>query len=120
MSKAAASVARAVAWPAAGLGVWAAHFGAIYAIHAFACERGFAGEQLFGIPWVMAMILGVTILALLMLGLLFWLGYPGGALTQGGEAEPRFTLWFGAIACVVSAFAVVFQAAPAMVLPPCS
>ncbi len=119
MSVVVASAARAVIWPAAGLAVWAGHFGALYAIHAFACERGMEGGTLLGMPWVVAMVAGATVLALLVLALIFVLARPGGEITEGGEAEPRFTLWFGAAGCVVSGFAILFQAAPAMVLPAC-
>ena len=114
-----ASATRAVIWPAAGLAVWGAHFGAIYAIHAHACERGMAGKALLGLPWVPALVVGATLLALVVLAVLILLARPGGAATDGGEAEPRFTLWFGAAACVVAGFAILFQAAPAMVLPAC-
>lgn len=114
-----ASATRAVIWPAAGLAVWGAHFGAIYAVHAHACERDMAGRELLGLPWVPALVGGATILALVVLAVLILLARPGGAVTDGGEAEPRFTLWFGAAACVVAGFAILFQAAPAMVLPAC-
>jgi len=115
----AASAARAVIWPAAGLAVWAAHFGGIYAIHAFACERGFQDATLLGLPWVAVLVVALTVLALVALLLLFLLARPRGAVTEGGEAEPDFTRWFGAAACVVAAFAIMFQAAPALVLPVC-
>ncbi|MCR0983727.1 hypothetical protein [Roseomonas populi] len=115
----AASAARAVLWPAAGLAVWGAHFGAIYAVHAHACERGLQAGQLLGLPWVAALVAAATLLALAALALLFLLAQPVRAATEGGEPEPGFTRWFGAAACVLAGFAVLFQAAPAAVLPAC-
>jgi len=113
------SVARAVLWPSLGLAIWALHFTAIYALHAFACERDYGERTLLGLPWVMASVAGVTALALALLAAIFVAIRPRGPVLDGGEAEPRFTLWFGAGACAISAFAVVFQAMPAMVLPTC-
>jgi hypothetical protein len=114
-----ASAARAVLWPAAGLAVWGAHFGGIYAIHSFACERGFQDATLLGLPWVATLVVALTILALAALVGLFLLARPRGRVTEGGEAEPEFTRWFGGAACVAAGFAILFQAAPALVLPVC-
>ncbi|WP_338664890.1 hypothetical protein VQH23_06875 [Pararoseomonas sp. SCSIO 73927] len=115
----AASVARAVLWPAAGLAVWGAHFGGIYAIHAHACERALESRPLLGLPWVPALVAAVTVLALVALVLLVLLAQPVKGAMEGGEPEPGFTRWFGAAACVLAGFAVLFQAAPAAVLPAC-
>jgi hypothetical protein len=114
-----ASAARAVLWPAAGLAVWGAHFGGIYAIHSFACERGFQDATLLGLPWVATLVVALTILALAALVGLFLLARPRGRVTEGGEAEPEFTRWFGGAACVAAGFSILFQAAPALVLPVC-
>jgi hypothetical protein len=106
---------------AAGLALWAVHFGVIYAINALACERGLAGTRLLGLPWAPALIGLATLAALLPLGLVLWsavsrLGQP---LTEGGEAEPRFTRWFAAATAGYAILAVLFQAAPALLVPPC-
>ncbi|WP_458094579.1 hypothetical protein [Roseomonas sp. WA12] len=118
----AASVTRAVILPSAGFLVWAAHFGALYAVHAHACERDMAARHLLGMPWVAVLVVGATVLSLAVLAVLFRLTWPGtgprGA-TEAREAEPDFTRWFGATACVMAGFAVVFEAVPALVLPAC-
>ena len=106
---------------AIGLAVWAAHFGAIYAANALACESGLAGRRLLGLPLVPALVAGFTLLALAALGVvlrasLARLDPPWG---EGGEAEPRFTTWFAAAAAALAMQAVLLQAAPAQVLPPC-
>jgi hypothetical protein len=107
---------------AAGLAVWAAHFGAVYGVHALACERTWAGGTLLGLPFVPAAIGGLTLLALLALVLIYRAArrrMPVGPRSEGGEAEPRFTAWFAAATAAYSALAVVFQAAPALLVPGC-
>jgi len=107
---------------AAGLAVWAAHFGAIYATNALACERGLTGPTwLLGLPFVPAMVAGFTLAALAALALLLRsaLSRLDPPLDEGGEAEPRFTRWFAAATSALAALAVLFQAAPALVVPPC-
>ncbi|MDP3418249.1 hypothetical protein [Falsiroseomonas sp.] len=106
---------------AGGLMLWALHFTLIYAINAFACERGYEAASLFGLPWVPAMI-GLATLAILLPLLLILRGTVrtlGTPVLEGGEAEPRFTTWFAAAVAGYSLLAVLFQAAPALVLPAC-
>jgi len=106
----------------AGLAVWAAHFGAIYATNALACERGLAsGPGVLGLPFVPTVVAGLTLAALAVLGLLLrWaLARLDPPLDEGGEAEPRFTRWFAAATSALAALAVLFQAVPALVVPPC-
>ncbi|WP_270933715.1 hypothetical protein [Falsiroseomonas oryzae] len=106
----------------AGLAIWAAHFGGIYAVHALACEREWASWRVLGLPWAPASVLALTVLALGALALVFASACPHlriGPWDEGGEAEPRFTAWFAAAAAAYSAVAVLFQAAPALMLPGC-
>ncbi|NKC32849.1 hypothetical protein [Falsiroseomonas selenitidurans] len=113
--------AYAVLASAGGLVLWALHFTALYAINAFACERGYEQALLFGLPWVPTMVGLATIAILLPLGLLLgWsLAGLGGPVAEGGEAEPRFTRWFAAAAAAYALLAVLFQAAPALLMPAC-
>ncbi|MGK7861192.1 hypothetical protein [Falsiroseomonas sp. E2-1-a4] len=111
----------AVLASAGGLALWALHFTFIYVINAFACERGYEGASLFGLPWVPAMIGLATLvivvpLLLILRGTTRTLGLP---VTEGGEAEPRFTNWFAAAVAGYSLLAVLLQAAPSLVLPAC-
>jgi len=119
VSALAASAARAVIWPAAGLLVWAAHFAGIYAVHAHACERGLAARSLLGLPWVATLVMALTALALVALATLFALARPVRTTFGDKDTEPDFTRWFGAAACIVAGFAVLFEAVPALVLPAC-
>lgn len=102
----------------AGLVVWAAHFTAIYAVTAVACERGLVGHTLLGLPFVAALVGVATVVALALLGLLVRWGAQV-PLTEGGEAEPRFSRWFAASSGVLAALAVSFQAMPVLLLPGC-
>ena len=104
-----------------GLVVWAAHFGAIYATAALACERGLTETRLLGLPFVPAMVAALTLLALGALGLVVRGAEAGRAppLDEGGEAEPRFTAWLALAGAALGGLAVLFQAVPAMVLPAC-
>jgi hypothetical protein len=111
-----------VLWSTGGLVIWAAHFTAIYATTALACERGLDGTHLLGLPFVPAMVAAWTLLALGGLGLMMRgaLAGLGAPLDEGGEAEPRFTRWFALAGAALAALAVLFQAVPAMVLPACA
>lgn len=99
---------------ALGLGIWAAHFTAIYAANALACERGVGN-----VPLLVALFTLVALgaLALVMRASLRRVGPP---LDEGGETEPRFTSWFAAATAGLSALAVIFQALPAFLLPGCA
>ena len=104
-------------WGGLGLLIWAAHFGAIYAVHALACERDLSALRVLGLPLPVAAIIALTAAALLALAPLIRRLDP--PRDEGGEEEPRFTRWFGAATAALAAVAVLFQAAPAMVLPSC-
>ena len=108
-------------WPAAPLLVWGAHFGALYAIHALACERGLAARQVLGLGFVPALAVAATLVALLALLLLARPGLAelrrdGG---EGREGEPAFRLWFAAAATLTAALAILFETMPALILPAC-
>lgn len=107
--------------PTAPLFLWGAHFGAIYAVHAFACERGYDRAEVLGLPFVQALVGGATILALLALALLAWapLARMGLPEVDGGEEEPRFRLWLLFAACCAAGLTILFQATPAFVIPAC-
>lgn len=106
---------------ALGLAIWAAHFTAIYATNALACERGLAGTALLGLPFVPVVVTAFTLLglgglALVMRASLRRLDPP---LDEGGETEPRFTRWFALATAALASVAVLFQGLPALVIPPC-
>jgi hypothetical protein len=102
--------------------VWAAHFLAIYGAQATACIRAAPDAVLFGQPLVPALVLGLTAIALLAvaaIGLLAWRRLPSGMAGQDGEDQPRFLAWLTAATALLSALAILWEAAPVLVLPPC-
>lgn len=120
-SRPAAQSAWDVLLSALGLAVWAGHFGAIYAANAVACERGLAEERLLGLPWVVTMVGGATLVASAALALILHATLPAlpRPLYEAGETEPRFTRWFAMATAVLAGIAVVFEAVPVLFLPPC-
>lgn len=103
-----------VLWAVLGLLVWAVHFFAVYAANALACERAWAGA----VPAAVAV---ATALALAALGGVLWAARPAlrRAAAEGGEEEPRFSLWLSAATAALAALAVVFQAIPAALVGAC-
>ncbi|MFL1462956.1 hypothetical protein ACI6QG_12180 [Roseococcus sp. DSY-14] len=101
--------------PSLPLLVWGGHFGAVYAAHALSCERSVAGLS------APVAVLVATAAALALLALLAWpgLGALRAAPAEGGESETGFLAWFQAAAAVLAAVAVLFQAAPALLVPGC-
>ena len=122
MTAAAARPVFGVLLSVAGLVVWAGHFTAIYAVSAVACERGLLDRSLLGLPWVPALVVIATLVALVLLGLVLRpaLAGLGPSWSEGGEAEPRFTRWFAASTAILAVLGVVFQAMPALLLPGCA
>jgi hypothetical protein len=104
---------------AAGFALWALHFTLIYAINAVACERGLEGSTLLGLPWVPVLVAIATLLVMVPLVLLLRGSIGRLRAAEGGEAEPGFSRWFTAAAAGYAMLAVVFQAAPSLVLPAC-
>lgn len=104
-----------------GLGIWAGHFAVIYAANSVACERGLAEERLLGLPWMVTMVGGATLVALAALAFILRAALPGlpRPLYESGEVEPRFSRWLAAATAAFAALAVVFETVPALVLPPC-
>lgn len=105
----------------AGLVVWAGHFAVIYAATALACERDLAGRTLLGLPWLPAMVGIATVAALALFALVLRRSVQGltAPLMEGGEAEPRFTLWLACSTSAMAGLTVMFQAAPALLLAGC-
>jgi hypothetical protein len=106
---------------ALGLLIWAAHFTAIYATNALACERSLAEGPLLGLPFVPVVVTLQTLLALAGLAAVIRASLQrlDPPFDEGGEAEPRFTRWFALATSALAALAVIFQGIPALVVPPC-
>jgi hypothetical protein len=102
--------------------VWAVHFLVVYGAQATACVRLGSGRSLFGMPFVPAMVLGLTALALLVvavIGLRAWWRLDSGLSGQEGQNQPQFTVWMTLAIALLSALAIVWEAVPVLMLPPC-
>ena len=103
----------------AGLLIWSLHFGAIYVFQALACARGFAGREVGGIGIVTVFIAAATLLALLAAAAVIATGWrtsgPAVELTQHDEFLRRLTI----LVAGLSAIAIIWQALPILVMPPC-
>ncbi|PWS35471.1 hypothetical protein DFH01_17840 [Falsiroseomonas bella] len=106
----------------AALLVWAVHFLAIYGAQATACIRAAPDAELFGQPLVPALVLGLTAVALLAvaaIGLLAWRRLPSGMAGQEGEDQPCFLAWLTLATALFAALAILWEALPVLILPPC-
>jgi hypothetical protein len=103
----------------AGLLIWSLHFGAIYAFQALACARGFAGREVAGVDIVTAFIAAVTLLALLAAAAVIATGRrssgPAVELAEHDEFLRRLTI----LVAGLSAVAIIWQALPVLMMPPC-
>lgn len=106
----------------AGLIVWAAHFGFVYAVSAIACARGLAGRQLWGLPLLPTLVLGATALGLLgvaAIGLLGWRRLRRTSAERPGDAAPQFLPWLTLAVALLAGLAMVWEALPVLLLPAC-
>ncbi|MBU8536586.1 hypothetical protein [Falsiroseomonas tokyonensis] len=106
----------------AGLIVWAAHFLLVYGAQATVCWRGLAGATLWGQPLVPAIVLGLTALGLVAVALIggrAWRRLHSGLASQEGEEQSQFTLWMSLAVTLMAALAMVWEAVPVLILPPC-
>jgi len=87
----------------AGIIVWALHFGAIYGATALACARG--------LPHLVAPAVGgVTVAAVAALAIV---------LVRGWQRRRRFEPWLAAGLAALALVAVVWEALPVLLVPPC-
>jgi hypothetical protein len=103
--------------------VWAAHFMLVYSAQATACARGAADMTLFGQPLVPALVLGLTAVSLLVVGIIglrAWRRLRTGLSGQEGEDKPQFTVWMTAAISLLAGLAILWEAAPALILRPCA
>lgn len=105
----------------ASLLVWAAHLGAIYAATSLACARGSSGAGLLGpgpLPWIIGLATLVALAALALLTAAAFRSARGG--DAGAHATSTFLDWLAAALGALAAVAVIWQALPALIVPPCA
>lgn len=86
-----------------GIGVWALHFAAIYGYTAVACARNLPGT----VPWAIALATLAGAIACLLIA--------GAELRRWREFESWMTVGLAAAALL----AIVWEALPVLVVPPC-
>jgi hypothetical protein len=86
-----------------GLMIWAAHFSVIYGFTGLACARGLAGA----VPWVIALATLAAVAACLLM-----------AVQEIGQRQ-GFVSWMTAGSAGVALLAILWQALPVLLVPPC-
>jgi hypothetical protein len=105
----------------ANLLIWAAHFGVIYAGSALVCARGGLDASLLGVG-VLTWIIGLATLAALA-GVL-WVGAAAIREIRCGRhphgSTPWFLNWVSAGLGGLAVVAIVWEAVPLFIVPPCA
>ncbi len=94
---------RTVPWIAAGVVVWALHFGAIYGSTAFACARRLDAQ----VPWAIGMatlVGGAAALAL---------------MAKGLRRRASFAGWMTTMVASAALLAMLWEASAVLGVPPC-
>ncbi|WP_137179730.1 hypothetical protein [Roseomonas sp. AR75] len=102
--------------------IWAIHFLAIYCAQATACMRAAPDATLLGHDLVPALVLGLTAFALLAVaavGIAAWRRLADGMTARAGEHEPHFLTWLTVAVALLSSLAILWEAVPVLILPPC-
>ena len=97
------SFANAVLWISAGPVIWAAHFLAIYGITTLACAQRMPAA----VPWIVG---AATLVAGSMATLV---------LVRCLRQRSEFTRWIGAGNAALALVAILWEALPALAVPPC-
>src|SRR5687767_5767406 len=106
----------------AGLLAWAAHFTIIYAVTTLACTKNFAGRKILGLGIVPFAITIATLAALAVIGAVLINALvralpPRSA--RSGEDSARFLRYVTVSIALLALVAIVWNALPVLVLPPC-
>ncbi|MGE0370678.1 MAG: hypothetical protein AB7Q01_02185 [Gammaproteobacteria bacterium] len=105
-----------------GLIVWAIHFGVVYTMTAIACERGFAGNRLLGLPLIPVLVIGATIVgigAVALIGLKAWRHLDRGLALPKEDGWPDFIPWFTASGALLGGLAILWEGMTALFVEPC-
>ena len=105
-----------------GMIAWALQFTIIYGVTSTLCGRGWADASLFGIGAVQAVIVVTTLLALVPAALMFMvlLRAYRGLEEQGASAATAFMVNAGILINGLSFVVILWQGAPALILPACA
>ena len=105
-----------------GMMAWVVQFTIIYGVTSTLCGRGWADASLFGIGVVQAVIVATTLLALVpsALMLMVLLRAYWGVEEQGSSAAATFMVQAGILINGLSLVVILWQGAPALILPACA
>lgn len=109
--------ARAFLFMLSGLFAWAAHFAVIYAFNALACARDFASGLVVPLG-----VSAATVLALAAVGAIMIMASrrTGPARSfQKGDSTDDFLRFMTIAVAALSALAIIWDGAPALVVSPC-
>jgi hypothetical protein len=98
--------------------IWAAHFLAIYAFTAIACERGLASTRVLEIGIVSWAIGVATLAAAVAIVMLIRAAMRGGAHSRDGALA--FVHWISAATAGLALVAIVWEALPVLLVPVCT
>ncbi|MBM6580747.1 hypothetical protein ILT44_11185 [Microvirga sp. BT689] len=105
-----------------GMIAWAVQFTIIYGVTSTLCGRGWADATLFGIGIVQAVIVATTVLAFVPTALVF-MGLLRAYRSLEGEdasAATAFMMQAGILINGLSLIVILWQGAPALILPACA
>jgi hypothetical protein len=105
-----------------GMIAWAVQFTVIYAVTSTLCGRGWADATLLGIGIVQAVIAATTLLALVTTALMFMILLRADRRAEGepSSAATGFMLQAGILINGLSLVVILWQGAPALILPACA
>ena len=106
-----------------GLIVWLAHFLVLYGFTGLICARQLAGTTMHGIGVVMWVVLAATVVAVALNSVLLAMALAGRGPGVSREPDPelrRFWRTVSGLTAALSIVAIVWQAAPAAIVPACA
>lgn len=103
----------------AGLLAWSLHFGAIYVFQALACARGFAHREVAGVGIVTAFIIAATLVALGVTAAVLVRGWRTAGANSDLADHDEFLRRLAMLVAGLAAVAIVWEALPVLVMPPC-
>lgn len=105
-----------------GLIAWTVQFTVIYGVTSTLCGRGWADSTLFGFGVVQAVIVATTLLALVPTVLMFVMLLRTYRIAEGEQidAATGFMMQAGILINGLSLVVILWQGAPALILPACA
>lgn len=103
----------------AGLLIWVVHLSVIYAASGLYCARPSLRAEMAGLPWLGWLIGATTLIAVAALVAVALTAFRGSTAGSTG-IDRRFFDWVTLAVAGLSLLAVVWQALPLLIVPPCA